>query len=139
MNELYLIIAFTVILALGALLGFFISNLRSKGTQAALLERNSQVLLQFENYKAQIQQQISDLKEQAQEAKMAAEKQFSEACAERESIRATPRLAPLLSPSTYGPARGFRNMVCISNPLTAKPDPARMLVKVLGRRYSMIM
>ena len=87
MNELYLIIAFTVILALGALLGFFISNLRSKGTQAALLERNSQVLLQFENYKAQIQQQISDLKEQAQEAKMAAEKQFSEACAERESIR----------------------------------------------------
>jgi len=69
MNELYLITGFTVILALGAFIGFFISNLRSKGSQAAL------------------QQQIADLKDQAQEAKNAAEKQFSAACVERENIR----------------------------------------------------
>ena len=87
MNELYLIIGFILFLTLGALIGYFLASLRNKGVQAALLERNSQVLLQFENYKAQIQQQISDLREQAQEAKTAAEKQFSDACAEREAIR----------------------------------------------------
>ena len=87
MNELYLIIGFITILALGALIGFFLASLRGKGTQAALQERNTQVLLQFENYKAQVQQQITDLKEQIQETKLTAEKQFSEACAERESIR----------------------------------------------------
>ena len=49
---------------------------------------------------------------------------------------ATKRLEPLLTPNTYGPANGFRNKLCISNPLNAKPDPAMMEVMVLGSLIS---
>ncbi len=37
-------------------------------------------------------------------------------------------------PSTDGPARGLRNTVCISRPLTASPAPAIMDVSACGRR-----
>src|SRR5690606_32579339 len=54
-------------------------------------------------------------------------------------INATPRLAPLLNPRTYGPAKGFLKSVCISSPLTARPDPVRIAVKTLGSLYSRTM
>lgn len=65
MNEITLIGISFLILTIGAFLGFIITNLRNKGTQSMLQERNNQ--LQFQ--------------------KEAAEKQYSEACKERESIR----------------------------------------------------
>ena len=46
--------------------------------------------------------------------------------------KATPKLAPELSPKTYGPANGFRNKVCISKPLTDNPIPTRIAVMALG-------
>ena len=48
--------------------------------------------------------------------------------------KATPRLAPELSPRTSGPASGFLNKVCISKPLTDSPIPAKMATRALGRR-----
>ena len=64
-----------------------IANSRSKGVQNTLQERNDQLKLQFQEYKNQIQNQVIELKEQARESKEAIEKQFLEACGEREKIR----------------------------------------------------
>ena len=47
-------------------------------------------------------------------------------------IKATPRLDPELSPNTYGPASGFLNKVCMSNPLMDKPIPTRTAVIAFG-------
>ncbi len=47
---------------------------------------------------------------------------------------ATPRLAPELTPSTYGPANGLRKSVCICNPLTDNAPPARIATIALVRR-----
>ena len=49
-------------------------------------------------------------------------------------IKATPKLAPELSPKTSGPAKGFRNKVCISKPLADKPMPAKMAINAFGKR-----
>ena len=49
---------------------------------------------------------------------------------------ATPKLAPLLSPRTKGPASGFLKSVCINNPETANPPPDSIAVIALGNRYS---
>ncbi|MFD2519049.1 DNA recombination protein RmuC [Salinimicrobium flavum] len=87
MNELSLIGISFLILLFGGLIGFLISNFRNKGVQNTLRERNNQVNLQFENYKEQIQQQVIQLKEQSKETKEAIEKQFLDACKEREMIR----------------------------------------------------
>src|SRR5690606_13282246 len=87
MNELSLFIAFAVALLLGGLLGYLLAHFRNREKESTLQERMSQLTLHSENFKAQIQQQLTDLKEQAREAKIAAEKQFSEACDERETIR----------------------------------------------------
>ena len=87
MNELSLLIVFLVAILLGGFLGYLLTHFRNKAKLDTLQERNSQLMLHSENFKSQIQQQLSDLKEQAQEAKLAAEKQFSDACKERESIR----------------------------------------------------
>jgi hypothetical protein len=51
---------------------------------------------------------------------------------------ATPKLAPLLRPKTYGPARGLRNKVCIRSPLMASPEPVIIAVIAFGNRYSTI-
>jgi len=48
--------------------------------------------------------------------------------------KATPKLAPELNPSTYGPASGLRNKVCISKPLTDNPIPTKTAVIALGKR-----
>ena len=45
---------------------------------------------------------------------------------------ATPKLAPELNPKTSGPANGFRNKVCINNPLMDKPIPTRIAAMALG-------
>jgi hypothetical protein len=37
-----------------------------------------------------------------------------------------PKLAPELSPKTYGPAKGFLNRVCINNPLIDSPIPTNI-------------
>lgn len=87
MNELILIAGFLVVFAVGAFIGIFIANLKSKSKQSALEERNSQLNIQFENYKNQVQQQLDELKQQSQEAKKAVEKQLDDACGEREEIR----------------------------------------------------
>ena len=50
------------------------------------------------------------------------------------TVKATPRLAPELIPSTNGPASGLRNRVCICNPLTESAAPASIAVNALGRR-----
>ena len=87
MNEVILIAGFLIVFAVGAFIGIFIANLKGKGAQSALEERNAQLKIQFENYKLQIQQQLSELKQQSQEAKKAVEKQLEDACGEREEIR----------------------------------------------------
>ena len=53
--------------------------------------------------------------------------------------KATPRLAPELNPKTSGPAKGFRNNVCINNPATDKPTPTKMAVIAFGIRNCKIM
>jgi hypothetical protein len=53
---------------------------------------------------------------------------------DRRIMKATPRLAPELIPSSEGPARGLRNTVCICNPLMDKPAPATKAVSVWGKR-----
>ena len=51
---------------------------------------------------------------------------------------ATPRLAPELTPKTYGPASGLRNRVCICRPLTDNAAPAKMATKAFMRRMSIM-
>lgn len=46
--------------------------------------------------------------------------------------KATPRLAPELIPRTKGPASGFLNNVCISNPEILNPDPTKIAVNAFG-------
>lgn len=46
--------------------------------------------------------------------------------------KATPKLDPDEIPKTEGPANGFLNSVCISNPAKAIPAPQKMAVRVLG-------
>ena len=87
MNELTLLAISFASIVFGGFIGFVISNLRNKATLNPLQEKNNQLNLQFENYKEQIQQQILQLKEQSRETKEAIEKQFHDACAEREKIR----------------------------------------------------
>ena len=53
---------------------------------------------------------------------------------EKRTTKATPKLAPELIPKTEGPANGFRNTVCICNPLTASPAPATKAVNAWGKR-----
>lgn len=45
---------------------------------------------------------------------------------------ATPKLAPEVIPNTNGPANGFLNKVCISNPEMPNPDPTKIAVKAFG-------
>ena len=45
---------------------------------------------------------------------------------------ATPKLAPALIPKTKGPAKGFRNSVCMSKPLTPRPLPTSRAVNAFG-------
>ncbi|GHA37100.1 DNA recombination protein RmuC [Salinimicrobium marinum] len=87
MNELILIAGFLIVFAVGAFIGIFIANLKSKSAQSALEERNSQLNIQFENYKHQVQQQLEELRLQSQEAKKSVEKQLDDVCGEREEIR----------------------------------------------------
>lgn len=75
------------ILILGCLLGYLITNLRNKSVQNILKERNEQLNNQFKDYKVQIQEQVLQLKEQAKAEKEAINKQFLDACREREEIR----------------------------------------------------
>ena len=46
--------------------------------------------------------------------------------------KATPKLAPEVIPRTKGPANGFLNKVCMSNPEIPKPEPTKMAVKAFG-------
>lgn len=87
MTDPILIGLFLVILLLGGLLGFFIANFRSKAVHNTLTERNNQLNLQFQEYKQQVGQQVLQLKEQAREEKETVNKQFLDACREREEIR----------------------------------------------------
>lgn len=87
MNELMLLGIAAAAFAFGAFCGFLIAGLKNKGVKNTLQERNSQLSLQLENYKEQIQQQVLDLKEQHKENRAALENQFFEACKEREKIR----------------------------------------------------
>ena len=48
--------------------------------------------------------------------------------------RATPRLAPLLTPKTSGPARGLRKAVCSIRPLAASDAPQSVAVRAWDRR-----
>ena len=47
-------------------------------------------------------------------------------------VKATPKLAPEVMPSTYGPASGFLNKVCIISPDIPNPEPTIIAVKALG-------
>ncbi len=51
---------------------------------------------------------------------------------------ATPRLAPVLMPRTYGPAKGFRKKVCINNPDMGNAMPVINAVIARGNRSSVI-
>lgn len=87
MTDPILIAVFLFCLIIGALVGFLISNFRSKGVHNLLSERNNQLNLQFKEYKEQVGQQVLQLKEQAREDKEAVNRQFLDACREREEIR----------------------------------------------------
>ena len=50
-------------------------------------------------------------------------------------INEAPRLAPLLTPKTYGPARGLLNKTCITCPEIEIARPARMTVNIFGNLY----
>lgn len=54
-------------------------------------------------------------------------------------VRATTRLAPELSPSTSGPASGFRNKVCIRSPPKDNAPPASMQVRAFVSLKSIMM
>lgn len=45
---------------------------------------------------------------------------------------ATPKLAPEVIPSTKGPAKGFLNNVCMSNPEIPNPEPTNIAVMAFG-------
>jgi len=49
-------------------------------------------------------------------------------------IKATPKLAPELTPRIYGSASGFRKSVCINNPATDNEAPAIIAVIAFGKR-----
>lgn len=51
---------------------------------------------------------------------------------------ATPKLAPELIPKTKGPAKGFLNKVCISNPEIPKPEPTKIAVIAFGSLKSVM-
>ena len=53
--------------------------------------------------------------------------------------KATPRLAPELIPSTYGPAIGFLKTVCICNPLNDSATPTVRAVIAFGNLNFIIM
>ena len=53
--------------------------------------------------------------------------------------RATPKLAPDEIPKTNGPASGFLNKVCMSNPQIERPEPTKMAVIAFGNLKSKIM
>jgi len=53
-------------------------------------------------------------------------------------MRATPKLAPELMPNTKGPAKGFLNKVCISNPEIPKPEPTKIAVIAFGSLKSVM-
>ncbi|WP_029033752.1 DNA recombination protein RmuC [Salinimicrobium terrae] len=75
------------ILFFGTIVGYLIANFRSKSIQNVLKERNEQLNNQYQDYKTQIQEQVFQLKEQAKEEKEGVNRQFLEACREREEIR----------------------------------------------------
>jgi len=54
-------------------------------------------------------------------------------------INAAPRQAPELTPSTYGPARGFLKIVCMCSPLIDRAVPTIIAVIALGIRSLSIM
>ena len=87
MNDVILMVGFLVVFGTGALIGFLWANLKSKAIQSALAERNTLLNLHFEEYKDQVQKQLSELRDQSSEAKREIEKKLREACEEREEIR----------------------------------------------------
>ncbi len=87
MTEPILLITAFLILIFGTFIGYLVANFRSKSIQNVLKERNEQLNNQFQEYKTQIQEQVFQLKEQGKEEKEAVNKQFLDACREREEIR----------------------------------------------------
>ncbi|MCC8359175.1 DNA recombination protein RmuC [Salinimicrobium sediminilitoris] len=87
MTEPILLITAFSILIFGTFIGYLVANFRSKSIQNVLKERNEQLNNQFQEYKTQIQEQVFQLKEQGKEEKEAVNKQFLDACREREEIR----------------------------------------------------
>ena len=87
MTDPILLAVFLFLLIFGGMIGFFIASFRSKSVQNVLSERNNQLSQQFQDYKEQIQQQVLQLKEQAREEKEGINRQFLDACREREEIR----------------------------------------------------
>ncbi len=87
MTEPILLITAFSILIFGTFIGYLVANFRSKSIQNVLKERNEQLTNQFQEYKTQIQEQVFQLKEQGKEEKEAVNKQFLDACREREEIR----------------------------------------------------
>ncbi|UZH54544.1 DNA recombination protein RmuC [Salinimicrobium tongyeongense] len=75
------------ILIFGGLLGYLLANFRGKGIQNVLKERNEQLNNQYQDYKVQVQEQVLQLKEQGKQEKEAINRQYLEACHEREEIR----------------------------------------------------
>ena len=78
---------FGILLLIGGGLGFFFSHLKNKSFRSILEDRNQQLQVQLEKHEEQHAQQLEELKTQARENKAAIEKQYDDACAEREQIR----------------------------------------------------
>jgi DNA recombination protein RmuC len=76
-----------IVLIFGGLLGYLLANFRGKGIQNVLKERNEQLNNQYQDYKVQVQEQVLQLKEQGKQEREAINRQYLEACHEREEIR----------------------------------------------------
>lgn len=88
MNEILLFfLIFALALIAGIYLGRLISNLKNKGKQDILQEKNNQLLLSIEDIKIQSSNNLSELKKNIFEAKQEAEIQLQKLKEERELLR----------------------------------------------------
>ncbi len=88
MNEYLIYISIGIVsIIIGVVLGKLFSKLQFEKETAALLERNKQNELQFENYKIENQKQVQEYKQLVQNEKDRTDKTIGELKTEKETIR----------------------------------------------------
>ena len=87
MNDYLLIALIFAALIIGLYFGKLISGLKSKNTEAVLLEKNNQLLLQVEELKDQLSNNLNNFKSEVSDLKNSAQLQTEKLEKEREEIR----------------------------------------------------